>query len=440
MFFALRGSQRDGNEFIKEALSKGALLVVTDKNVKHPRVIKVEDARKSYAIACNIYYRLPSEHLKVVGVTGTNGKTTVTYIIERILSYAGYKTGVIGTVNYRIEDKVLSEGRTTPPPEVWFGTLKKMKEEYVEYAITEISSHALDQHRVRGTHFDAVIFTNLSQDHLDYHKDMEEYFNAKAKLFREYFYRKAYINTDDPYGKRLYKELSKAGKPVTGFGFRSEATINVISSSFKGIKLRIRYKGEDIIVKSPLCGNFQAYNISAGVLYCLDKGVDRNIIRDALKDIKIPGRFEILNAKGRTIIIDYAHTPDALKNVLETVNLMKKTNKVITLFGAGGNRDKGKRPLMGRVAERFSDIIILTSDNPRYEDPQKIIEDILEGVENKKKVLSKEDREEAIKLAFEISKDGDIILIAGKGHEDYQEVKGKKIKFSDKEVIYKLIK
>jgi len=440
LFFAIKGSERDGNEFIEEALSRGALFAITDSPIKHPKVIRVEDARKSYALACNIFYGKPCERLKVVGVTGTNGKTTVTYIIESILRKAGYKTGVIGTINYRIENKKISEGRTTPPPEVWFKTLSTMAEKKVDTAVAEVSSHALDQHRIRGTTFDAVIFTNLSQDHLDYHKDMENYFNAKARLFREYSFKRAYINTDDPYGRMIYEELKKRGKKVISFGKEGSAKIEVVSSSFGGINIRINYRNKNIFIDSPLCGDFQAYNITAGVAYCIDRGVDPGIITEALRKIKVPGRFETIDAKGRKIIIDYAHTPDALKNVLVAISKIKDHGRIITVFGAGGNRDRSKRPLMGRIAEEFSNIIVLTSDNPRYEDPMRIIEDILSGIENKDKVFIKEDREEAIKLAFEISEPGDTILIAGKGHEDYQEVRDRKIKFSDKEVVYKLLK
>jgi len=336
IFFAIKGSSADGNAFIGEALSKGALLAVTDQPFKHPRVARVENVRKAFAIASNIFFGFPSEGLNVIGITGTNGKTTVTYIIEGILKEAGYSTGVIGTINYRIGERVISEGRTTPPPHVWFGLLHRMKEEGVRYVGAEISSHALDQERVRGTKFDATIFTNLSQDHLDYHRNMEEYFGAKAKLFTEYDYRKAYINTDDPYGRRLYEELKKKGRDVTGFGLTGDTRIVRVHSTFKGISVKIFHGNKEITVNSPLTGEFQAYNITAGVSYCLDIGIEEKIIKEALKKLRVPGRFERIEKAGRVFIIDYAHTPDALKNVLEAINRIKGEGRVITVFGAGG--------------------------------------------------------------------------------------------------------
>ncbi len=440
IFFAIKGSSTDGNIFIDEAFKKGAFLTVTDQPIRHPRVTRVKNARKAFAVASNLFYGFPSEGLNVVGVTGTNGKTTVTYIIEGILKEAGFPTGAIGTINYRIKEDIISEGRTTPPSHLWFSILKRMKEEGVRYVSAEVSSHALDQERIRGTSFDAVIFTNLSQDHLDYHKNMEEYFKAKARLFKEYSYNMAYINVDDPYGKKIYEELKKAGKDATGFGSDGDTKILAVHSTFKGTNVKIYHRGKEIVVNSPLVGEFQAYNITAGVSYCLDIGIDEKTVKEAVKKIRVPGRFERIEVKGRVFIIDYAHTPDALRNVLEAINRIREKGRIITVFGAGGNRDKGKRPLMGRVAEALSDIVILTSDNPRNEDPLSIIGDILKGISNKDKVFIKEDREEAIHFSFKISKEGDIILVAGKGHEDYQEIKDKRIKFSDRDVIIDLIK
>ncbi|EDP76653.1 UDP-N-acetylmuramoyl-L-alanyl-D-glutamate--2,6-diaminopimelate ligase [Hydrogenivirga sp. 128-5-R1-1] len=438
VFFAIRGTRFDGHEFVQEALKRGALAVVVERDVEAvQRVIKVENTRKTLAESAHLFYGRPSESLKVVGVTGTNGKTTTTYILESILKKSGSHAGLMGTIQYRLGDKVFGSGRTTPDPITWHRTLREMVGSGATHVVAEVSSHALDQYRVWGTEFEAVIFTNLTQDHLDYHRDMEDYFRAKARLFFDYKYRFAVVNTDDPYGKRLARDL---GDRALTYGREGETLrIEDFKTGFDGSELRVSFKGKSFRFHSNLIGDFQAYNLSAALCYTLEVGIDPNAIQEALKDVHVPGRFEVHRSdRGFIAVVDYAHTPDAMDNVLRTMRRLTK-NRVICVFGAGGNRDRGKRPLMGKSAEKWSDVVIITSDNPRDEEPERIIEDILKGVEDKGKVKVIPDRREAIAEALNIAKEGDIVAILGKGHEDYQEIKGVKYPFSDSEVLKKFL-
>ena len=433
IFFAIRGSRFDGHDFVEEALEKDALAVVVEREVgAEGRIIRVGDTRKALGESAHLFFGKPSEKLKVIGVTGTNGKTTTTYVLERILEEAGDKTGILGTVQYRLGDKIFGSGRTTPDPVTWHRTLRDMLAGGATHVVAEVSSHALDQHRVWGTEFHAVIFTNLTQDHLDYHRDMEDYFRAKARLFSDHKYRFAVVNTDDPYGRRLARELG--GRVIT-YGRDGDLRILSFETGFEGSRLRISFRGREYEFSSNLIGDFQAYNLSASIAYVLEFGIDPEVIGRALERVYVPGRFEVYRSqKGYLVVVDYAHTPDAMDNVLRTIRDLSR-GRVITVFGAGGNRDRGKRPLMGKSAERFSDIVIVTSDNPRDEEPERIIEDILEGIEDREKVRVIPDRREAILDALRLAGEGDIVAILGKGHEDYQEVKGVKYPFSDSEVV-----
>ncbi len=433
IFVAIKGSQKDGHDFLKEALDRGAKWVIVERDlpIKDPRIIRVEDTRLALGELSSLFYKEPSKDLRIIGITGTNGKTTSTHIIESILNTAGIKTGLIGTIYYRLGDKIYEyEGRTTPDPIKWHSTLKSMKEEGAQAVVCEISSHALDQRRVWGTQFHTVAFTNLSQDHLDYHKSMEDYFMAKARLFTEYSYQYALINGDDEWGKRLIN----MAKGVKVYGKEGDLRILDFSTSFEGSKLRVEYQGKDYAFYSNLRGSFQAYNLALGILLGFLWDLSPEAIQEGIKKVYVPGRFEVYKGKGFIVVVDYAHTPDALEKVLKTAKSLSK-NRLIAVFGAGGNRDKTKRSLMGKVAEGLADLVILTSDNPRFEEPMDIIEDILKGIENRSKVLIEEDRKKAIELAISIAKKGDVIVVAGKGHEDYQEIKGVKYPFKDSEVV-----
>ncbi len=437
VFVAIKGTQVDGHDFVEEALQRGALYVLVEREVgiKDPRIIKVEDTRKALGELASLFYGEVSKRLKIVGITGTNGKTTTTHIVESILNKAGIKTGLMGTIYYRLGEKIYEyEGRTTPDPIKWHSTLKAMWEEGASAVVCEVSSHALDQKRIWGTDFYMVGFTNLSQDHLDYHGTMENYFLAKARLFEEYAYTYAVINEDDPYGKRL-KAIAK--NPRT-YGREGDLKILDFQTDFEGSRLRVAYEGKVYDFFSNLRGNFQAYNLSLGILVGFLWGLESQAIQEGIRQVQVPGRFETYKGKGFVVVIDYAHTPDALEKVLRTARALCK-NRLMVVFGAGGNRDRTKRPLMGKTAEAIADLIVLTSDNPRFEEPMAIIEDILSGIENKGKVLVEQDRRKAIELAISMAQEGDVILIAGKGHEDYQEIKGVKYPFKDSEVVKEVL-
>ncbi len=434
IFVAIKGTSVDGHQFVKEALERGASLVYVEKEVgiQDPRIVKVEDTRKVLGELANEFFGKPSQNLKVIGVTGTNGKTTTTHLIESILNKGGIPTGLMGTIYYRFGEKIYEyEGRTTPDPVKWHKTLEQMLRDGAKAVVSEISSHALDQKRIWATKFFATLFTNLSQDHLDYHGNMEEYFRAKLKLFKEYKWDFAITNLDDPYGKRIFEELQ--GKALT-YGKEGDLKILDFETSLEGSKLKVGWQGKSFEFFSNLRGEFQAYNLSAsilvGFLFCLES----DTIQEGIKQVRVPGRFETFLKDGKLAIVDYAHTPDALEKVLITAKKLTK-RKLWVVFGAGGNRDKTKRPLMGSVAERWADVVIITSDNPRWEEPEEIINDILKGIEDLNKVIVQKDRKEAIRFALQNAKEGDVVLIAGKGHEDYQEIKGVRYPFRDQDIV-----
>jgi len=433
IFVAIRGTQVDGHSFVREALERGAVAVLVERDVgiEDPRIIRVEDTKKALGELSSLFYGEPSKALKVIGITGTNGKTTSTHIVESILNTAGIKTGLIGTIYYRLGEKIYEyEGRTTPDPIKWHSTLAEMRKEEAKVVVCEVSSHALDQKRVWGTVFHTVAFTNLSQDHLDYHQTMEDYFLAKARLFTEYEYQHALINADDPWGKRL---ISMA-KKVKTYGKEGDLKMLDFSTGLEGSRLKVEYEGKEYTFYSNLRGGFQAYNLSLGILLGFLWSLSPEVIQEGIKEVHVPGRFETYNGNGFMVVVDYAHTPDALEKVLRTAKALAK-NRLIAVFGAGGNRDRTKRPLMGKVAEELAELVILTSDNPRFEEPMAIIEDILAGIKDKSKVIVEEDRRRAIEIAIGLAKEGDVVVVAGKGHEDYQEIKGVKYPFKDSQVV-----
>ena len=375
VFVAIKGSSTDGHNFVQEALSRGASLVFVERDVgiKDERIIKVEDTRKLLGELANEFFGRPSERLKVVGITGTNGKTTSSHLVESVLNAGGIPTGLIGTIYYRFKDKIYEyEGRTTPDPIQWHRTLKQMLEDGAEVVACEVSSHALDQRRVWDTKFFITAFTNLSQDHLDYHGSMEDYFRAKLRLFVEYPREYSLINIDDEYGRRILEELK--GKAIT-YGREGNLKIIDFETSIEGSKLTLEWEGRTYKFFSNLRGEFQAYNLSLGILVGFLFGLDAETIQQGVERVIVPGRFETFFKEGKLAIVDYAHTPDALEKVLITARRLTK-GKLWVVFGAGGNRDKTKRPLMGRVAEKWADFVVITSDNPRWEEPEAIIEDI----------------------------------------------------------------
>ncbi len=387
------------------------------------------------------FYGNPSSKLKIIGVTGTNGKTTITTLLYKITTALGYKAGLIGTVENIIDGEVIPSTHTTPDPITLNNLLKKMVERGCEYVFMEVSSHALDQNRVMGIEFAGAIFTNLTQDHLDYHKTFENYFKAKKKLFKM-LPRKAFalVNMEDKYHERISKNID-AFAYTYGFSNDSIFTATIREMNFE--KTRFLFNGD--AYEANLLGKFNVLNLTAVLAVCDLMNFNMNAIKEVLLKIDLPrGRFEhFMSPQGALIVIDYAHTPDALEKLIETAkDLKKEENKIITVFGCGGDRDPVKRIHMGKIGAVLSDIAIFTSDNPRNEDPMKIIE-MMQGnlnEEEKKKVKIIPDRREAIAESLKIAQSGDIILCAGKGHETYQEIKGRKIEFNDLEEYQKLFK
>ena len=448
VFFAIKGTTADGHKFIPDAIKKGATtVVVQDRKIaediksRYPQIniILVENTRITQAETARKFYGYPDRALKIIGITGTNGKTTTSHIIAQFLELYGKTTGIIGTTGYKIRDKVISEGRTTPDAIQWFSLLDRFRKEGAEFVVAEISSHALDQYRVYGTEFDAAVFTNLSHDHLDYHKTLEEYFLAKRRLFEQLSLEKpAVINADDNYGKRLIKEFQN----TVSYGKNPQADLKILDyqQCQSQTCIDFEYKGKRFDIKTSLLGDFNVYNMAAALLTLIKLGMPIEFLIEKAPFIKpVRGRFEVVEGNGIKVIIDYAHTPDALENVLKSINKIKE-KRVITVFGAGGDRDREKRPLMGKIAQRLSDIVVITSDNPRSEDPMDIIRDIKTGLTSEKNIFVEIDREKAIEKAINMAEKGDIILIAGKGHETYQIIGNKTIHFDDKEVAKKYLK
>ena len=453
LFVAIKGFNFDGHNFIMEAVANGATAVVLEDDSKisneyliHQNVTKilVNDARKALAHLSRNFHKDPSNKIKVVGVTGTNGKTSVTYFIKSILESSGKKSGLIGTISNYVGDEIITSEKTTPEAVELNQLLDKMVNENCEFCVMEVSSHSLELSRVYGINFSIAIFTNLSQDHLDFHQTMENYFLSKKKLFDSLSEDSIAIsNYDSEYGVKI---LADTKAKVIFYGSNENCVYRFanVSFSFDGISFDLNYKNERIPIQSNITGTFNIYNLLAAISACKELGVDFSIIQSAVKNLsQVPGRFELVGNYPVKVIVDYAHTHDALENVLLTIREILKSNnsngKVITVFGAGGDRDRTKRPKMGKVVQSLSDIPIVTNDNPRFENPQQIFDDILSGMKKDESVLVIEDRQEAIRKAISIANDGDVILIAGKGHEAYQIIKDQRIPFDDKKVAEKYL-
>jgi len=438
IYVCIPGFKQDGHDFAETAIKAGAKALAVDHylNLDIPQV-KVGDTRQAAGLLAAEVYGNPSRHLELVGVTGTNGKTTVTHLIEKIAQTGGKQSGLIGTLGTRIAGREIPGNHTTPESTDVQKLLSKMVNSGVNLAAMEVSSHALDLGRVNGCTFRAGIFTNLTQDHLDYHQHMENYLNAKSLLFsgmNEYDHQFAVLNEDDPACELLKR---KAACRVVTYGFKSKADYwaDQIKLSDRGAEFEVIFKGIKTAVFTSTPGKFSVYNALAAFAWGIETGFTVDVVTQALENIQgVPGRFQSIR-KGQPfqVIIDYAHTPDGLMNVLETAREIT-SGKLITVFGCGGDRDRQKRPLMGEAAGRLSDFIVITSDNPRTEEASKIIEDILPGVNgNAYTVL--EDRRQAIYYACSIASAGDTIVIAGKGHEDYQIIGTEKIHFDDREEV-----
>ena len=452
LFLAIKGHSKDGHQFIGEALERGATTVVIQYDADQERwakdwkkaqaIVKVKDSREALSRLSLNFYRPDFNKLTLVGITGTNGKTTTSYLMESILKEAGKEPGVIGTVNYRFKGLVKEAPVTTPESLELMEILREMNHRGITHVIMEVSSHALEQGRVEGCPFKVRVFTNISRDHLDYHGTMEAYFQAKAKLFNSKEGDGAdrsvgIINVDLPEGKRL---VSIIDIPWLGFGLSEYAHVRAqdIHATKDGIRFRLITPKGETEIRSSLLGTFNIYNILAASGAALALGIGLNQIQRGIEKIKlVPGRMEpVSNNRGLFIVVDYAHTPDALSKVLETLRPLV-SGRIITVFGCGGDRDKGKRDLMGKVAAQGSDMVIITSDNPRTEDPMGIIRAIEQGIKesgSKTPYQIFEDRRQAIQMAIEVAKPDDLILIAGKGHEHYQIIGTTAREFDDRKV------
>ena len=441
IFVALKGTSRNGANFISEAVAKGAVVIIQnshgtqiDEN-QNVCTITVGDPRKTLLDISQRFYDYPSQKVKAIGITGTNGKTTVSYLIESIFKQAAKRCAVIGTVNYRIGEKSIPSINTTPGLLENQRFLADMVKNHSEYCIMEVSSHALDQGRVDGIDFKSAIFTNLTGDHMDYHRTMDNYFEAKSKLFVHLGpHATAVINRDDPFGDKLTK-MTKAKILTYGLENKSDVTARDIHLSLEGSQFLLQFPAGKTMIRSPLIGRHNIYNILAASAACFLEKITLEDIKEGIESLRcVPGRLEqIICNRGFKIFVDYAHTEDALKNVLMNLKDLGHS-KIISVFGCGGDRDRTKRPKMGKVASQLADFSILTDDNPRSEDPQAIVNEILPGFERKnyEVILN---REEAIKRAISIARRGDIVLVAGKGHEDYQVYKNKTIPFNDRQII-----
>jgi UDP-N-acetylmuramoyl-L-alanyl-D-glutamate--2,6-diaminopimelate ligase len=454
MFVAISGTAVDGHAFIDNAVSNGAVVVVLENDAVRPdsfflhasvAKVVVPDARRALARIAANYYGTPGARLRPVGVTGTNGKTTTTHLLRSILQTAGEKTGLLGTIDYVVGDDAVPASHTTPESLEMQELLARMVREGCTAAVMEVSSHALVQHRVDGLRFRAGVFTNLTQDHLDYHGTMESYRAAKKMLFDMLEPESvAVINADDPSGNAMV-EGTRAG--VVRYGFRTAADVHAtdVRVTIHGTQCNVHHGDRTVPVTSALTGRFNAANILAAFATGVALGLtDQDIVRGVEKVQAVRGRFEqIVSPAGWTAIIDYAHTPDALDNCLRTIHDIlpaQRTGKVITVFGCGGNRDAGKRPIMGRIAASMSDEVIVTSDNPRKEDPEAIIRQILAGATGSARVRTEVDRRRAIILGLEGARAGDVVLIAGKGHETYQVIGDTRHHFDDREEVEKFIR
>jgi UDP-N-acetylmuramoyl-L-alanyl-D-glutamate--2,6-diaminopimelate ligase len=441
VFVALKGLQADGTAFAREALERGAAAIVSEQSaptdVRSPWAV-VQDARRALALIAAAFFHHPSAEMQVVGITGTNGKTTTAFLLSSIFEAAGIRCGVLGTVAYRIGDEVREATRTTPEAADVQRLLREMVDRGCGACAMEVSSHALALRRVDGTRFAAAIFTNLTRDHLDFHEDMEQYFRAKRRLF-EMLPRDSpsVLNVDDPRGPSL---VEMAGRPVTfAVGRPADITPGPLSFSLDGLTFEVRTPSGTLHLRSKLVGRPNVYNILAAVATGFALGVPLDAIEEGIEALDgVPGRFQIVSTDkdGVTVVVDYAHTDDALRNLLETARPLAR-GRLITVFGCGGDRDRTKRPLMGAVAGRLSDLIIVTSDNPRSEDPTRIIDEIQRGItpdtrrDRAQRVLSIADRRDAIRKAIELAKPDDVVLVAGKGHEKYQVIRDQVLPFDD---------
>lgn len=440
LFVCIEGYKTDGHNFICDAAARGAVAVAVNKDVEvEGNVIKIKhpNTRKLLAEISSKFYMEPTKKLNLIGVTGTKGKTTTTFMIRSILQEAGHKVGLIGTIANYIGDRVIPADRTTPESLELQQMFSDMLEQGVDTVVMEVSSHSLDLYRVHACDFDIGVFTNLSQDHLDFHQNFENYFRAKAKLFD--MCKVGITNADDQYGRRLTNRDTCIFKT---FGIESQADLRAhdILICPQGTYFKISVDKNLLSVGVPIPGKFSVYNALAAISVCLEYGARPECIIKELGELKVPGRAEIVETDGHyTIMVDYAHSPGSLENILQAVRTYAR-GRVVVIFGCGGDRDRTKRPIMGEIAGKLADFTIITSDNPRSEDPEAIVREIEEGIKRTRgEYIIISDRRSAIEYAVNNARDMDIILIAGKGHETYQIFGDKTIHFDDREVAMEAV-
>ena len=464
LFVAIPGLKTDGHEFIDDALARGARFIIHERDFVPPAgitAIRVRDSRRVLGRLGGNFFGHPSASLCLIAVVGTNGKTTVTYLLEAILQAAGHSVGILGTVNYRYGEKRFPAPNTTPESFEMQRILREMADHGVTHVVAEVSSHAIAMRRVDNCAFDLGIFTNLTQDHLDYHGTMENYFRAKRRFFTDVLPgggkdlpRRMIINGDDPWGRRIIRQVA-GGCLTYGIDTPCDITAAPFTLSLGGIEAKLHFEDVELDIASPLMGRFNLYNILAAAAAAKTVAIPNEAIRNGIAGLsQIPGRLEKVSAAGQpAVFVDYAHTDDALRRVLQNLSAFR-TERIITVFGCGGDRDRGKRPLMGEAATTYSDLTIVTSDNPRMEDPLEIIREIETGIRapkfsdiaelerhpGQRGYLVLPDRREAIAAAIGLSGTTDIVLIAGKGHEDYQIVGSRKVPFDDRGIAREKLK
>jgi UDP-N-acetylmuramoyl-L-alanyl-D-glutamate--2,6-diaminopimelate ligase len=447
LFFAFAGVHADGRQFAQQAMEKGAIAVVSELPAPagfQGTWLECEHGRQALAIASKNFYDRPDERLMLTGVTGTNGKTTTTFLIDAVLRAAGKTTAVVGTIEYRLAGKVSPAVNTTPESLDLYRIFLELEKARGTHAIMEVSSHALALDRVYGITFHTAVFTNLTRDHLDFHKTMQDYFAAKVLLFQPRAGsppRAAVINSDDPHANEI---PTASGMQVTRYGFDAGADLRAseLEMDFNGLEVTVEFRNQRVRLASPLVGRINAYNIMAACGTALSYGLDWNTIARGIASCRsIPGRFEKVAAgQPFLVVVDYAHTDDALKNTIAVARALKPS-RVITLFGCGGDRDRTKRPLMGMAAGEASDFVVLTSDNPRSEDPLAIMNDAMVGLRRfDTPHVAEPDRERAIRIALNEARPNDIVILAGKGHETYQVLKDRVIHFDDRETARAILR
>jgi UDP-N-acetylmuramoyl-L-alanyl-D-glutamate--2,6-diaminopimelate ligase len=447
LFFAISGEKADGHRFIPDALEKGAVALVSERLAPPEltgRWIQVEKIRPALSAAAHTLYGDPDKQLTLAGITGTNGKTTTAFLLDSIFRTLGRPTALFGTIEYRVAGQVSEAPNTTPESLDLLTYLAELAGQGGKLASMEVSSHALAQERVWGVQFSAAVFTNLTQDHLDYHKDMQHYFEAKRRLFEGVGApppELAVINVDDPWGQQLL-EVSNPHRLTYGISSDAQVKPRQMEHSLEGLQATVSTPAGKVEIHSSLVGRANLYNLLAAVATSIGLGIPKDKVEEGIATLKaVPGRFErVYEGQPFLVIVDYAHTDDALRNVLRTARQLTK-NRLITVFGCGGERDRTKRPLMGEAAGSLSDIVVLTSDNPRGEDPLLIMSDALVGLQKTgRPYFAEVDRRVAIQKALREGKEGDVVVLAGKGHETYQFIKGEKIPFDDRRVAGEILR